>query len=535
MSEMRNKPCPKCRELGHDKSGDHLWLMRDNETYCCNKEWHPVYYEGKESEWVHVPSAMQEIESLASHENRGRSVRKESLERFGTLMEFSEVDRSHTATYYPLYSHGILVGYKQRKIPKGFSIISEQSLKGVPLDLFGSQYASGGKKLLITGGEEDAIAAYEMLKDAYPKFEPAVVSLPTGENTYYFTHWASFLEGFEEVLICTDMDQAGRKAAEDIARAIGERSRIVTLDEKDASDMKVKNKESSFINAFFRAKEYRPSSIVGMEDIVEEVVAPVPFGLSYPWSSLTHMTYGLKKEGEIISLASAPGGGKSTFIRSLQKHIIFEHKEQIAVFDIEESAKSAGKLLVGAVMNKPIHLPDCMYDVEEARRAAKSVYGRVSFFDGFPEWDEVKSNIRYFAAKGIRFIFIDPLSALVAHLNAADGNTMLGLIMKDIMKMRRELGLTFFISNHLNNPQSGKSHEEGGHVQGGQFSGSRAQYKFSTALWGLERNQQAEEEEKDQVTLRIIKDRLGGKTGTIQLRYNKETGSLEEPFTQFGS
>lgn len=531
---MSNRPCPKCRELGRDKSGDHLWLMKDGTTWCCNRPYHPIYYEGKETEEIHTVSKLQNIEALRSHDNKGRNVRKETLEKYGTVMEFSEVDRSHSSTYYPLQSNGTLVGYKQRKIPKGFLNVSEGSLKGVPLDLFGqSLFQSGGKKLLITGGEEDALAAYEMLKDKYPAFEPAVVSLPTGESSYNFTHWGPFLDNFEEILICTDMDEAGRKASSEMAKAIGERARIVTLEEKDVSELKVKDKDASFINSFFRAKEYKPSSVVGMEDIVEGVIKPVPFGLSYPWQSLTSMAYGIKKEGEIISLAAAPGGGKSTFIRSIQKHLIFEHKEKIAIFDIEESAEAAGKLLVGAIMNKPIHLPDCSYSIQDARQAAESVYGKAEFFDGFPEWPEVKSNIRYFSSKGIRFMFIDPLSALVAHLNPSDGNTLLGSIMKDIMKMRRELGLTFFISNHLNNPSTGKAHENGGKIGGGQFAGSRAQYKYSTMLLGLERDQQAEGEEKDQVTLRIIKDRLGGATGTIPLIYNKETGSLEEPFSQF--
>jgi hypothetical protein len=54
-------------------------------------------------------------------------------------------------------------------------------------------------------------------------------------------------------------------------------------------------------------------------------------------------------------------------------------------------------------------------------------------------------------------------------------------------------------------------------------------WKYSTDLWGLEANQQAESrEERNKVLLRIIKHRLDGNTGTIPLKYNEETGRHEE-------
>lgn len=152
------------------------------------------------------------------------------------------------------------------------------------------------------------------------------------------------------------------------------------------------------------------------------------------------------------------------------------------------------------------------------------------FYGGDSEnWDEVEDGIRYFASKDIRFFFIDPLSALVEHLSASEGNTELGKIMRSMRKFRKNQGLTFFHANHLNNPQSGKDHGEGGVVRGSQFSGSRAQWKYSTLLMGLEGNQLAEDiNEKHKRRLGVIKDRLGGKTGYVNLRYDPSTGNLKE-------
>ena len=216
---------------------------------------------------------------------------------------------------------------------------------------------------------------------------------------------------------------------------------------------------------------------------------------------------------------------------------MFAHKETIGIFDIEEKAEGALKHLIGGIMNKPIHKPDCEYSVEEARRVGEMLVGKAEFYDGLTEdWNEVEANIRYFASKGVRIFFIDPLSALVEHLSASDANQELGKIMRSMRRFRQEQGLTFFSVNHLNNPPSGKDHGAGGTVYGSQFSGSRAQWKYSTALWGLSRDQLAEdEEERNQCKLTIIKDRLGGNTGSIDLYYDKNKGQLVESDMREGS
>ena len=532
-----NKPCPKCIELHHDTKGDHLWLMKDGITYCCNKPYHPIYYERDNNEVQEsngVDNSMvnlYDVKTLPFFGSIERKITKETHEVFKVRTELSEEDGRPVATYYPETIGGKLFGYKVRRLPKSFSSLNNGT-KGTP-DFFG-QFRSpkSGKKVLITGGEEDAMAAFQMLKGRYPDNDYAVVSLPRGEDTSLATvsENLEFLRGFEEVIIATDMDTVGRKALGNIATVVGEKARVLTISEKDCSDMLVKNKAKEFVNAYYNPREYRPSQIVSVEDIIDKAAEIVPWGLSYPFESLTKMTYGMKQEGEIISLGAGPGSGKSTFVRHIQEQLMFVHGEPIAVFDIEEKATGALKHLIGGIMNKPIHKPDCIYDVEEAKRIGNSLSGKVYFYDGLTEdWAEVKDHIRYFASKGIRFYFIDPLSALVEHLNASEGNQELGKIMRDMRRFRVEQGLTFFSVNHLNNPSGGKDHGAGGDVYGGQFAGSRAQWKYSTALWGLTRNQLAEtQEERNLCKISIIKDRLGGNTGSFFLYYNSLTGKFED-------
>lgn len=536
---MKNRRCKKCTELGRDSTGDHLWKMSDGKRWCCNKPCHPVYYEdedgvSKEDVSDHMDT-VESIEMLPFLEDVDRGISKRTSERFGVRTELSEETGLPVAVYYPITSNGEVVAYKRRGLPKSFRVVPKIP-DDLPIELTGQRVDGSGKKLLIVEGETDMLSAYQMLKDYSPAYEPSVVSLPFGSNTKAISDNKEFIESFEEVIVCTDGDESGVKCSNAIGAILGGKAKLMSMSEKDASDMLVKGKESEFINSFFKAKEYRPSSVVSIGDILEEIVKPVKWGLSYPWDTLTQLTYGMGKgeEGEIIGIGSGPGVGKSTLIGAIQSHIIFEHGERIASFDIEQGAVMCGKKLVGGIMGKPIHKPDCIYDQEEAREVARSIDGKVEIFDGHPEWDEIESNIRFFRSQGVRYFFIDPLSSLVQHLPASQGNEELGRVMKGMIKLRKELDIIIFHINHLNNPHQGKDHASGGKVLGSQFSGSRAQWKYSTSLWGITRDTTADTvDEQNTLTFSVIKDRLGGNTGNFNLFYDKDSGTIKEVGDEF--
>jgi twinkle protein len=83
---------------------------------------------------------------------------------------------------------------------------------------------------------------------------------------------------------------------------------------------------------------------------------------------------------------------------------------------------------------------------------------------------------------------------------------------------------------HLTTPE-GKPHEEGGRVTIRHFKGSRAIGFWSHFMFGLERNQQSEDEaERSTTTFRILKDRnTGNSTGQVfYLGYDRDNGRLHE-------
>ena len=96
-------------------------------------------------------------------------------------------------------------------------------------------------------------------------------------------------------------------------------------------------------------------------------------------------------------------------------------------------------------------------------------------------------------------------------------------------------GASLILVSHLRRPPQ-RGHEEGAQTSLAQLRGSAAIGQLSDAVIGLERNQQDEDEdERDTLTLRVLKNRYAGITGEAgRLRYDRETGRLKE-VTDFDS
>ena len=102
--------------------------------------------------------------------------------------------------------------------------------------------------------------------------------------------------------------------------------------------------------------------------------------------------------------------------------------------------------------------------------------------------------------------------------------------MKEMATLANELNIIIIFVSHLTTPE-GKPHEEGGRVTIRHFKGSRAIGFWSFLMFGLERNQQAEEDTERRTTkLRVLKDRYTGQaTGRVfNLIYDADTGLLKE-------
>jgi twinkle protein len=531
----KNRACPACREAGHDKKGDHLFCMEDGYTWHCDKMYHEPYYErdGEEVAFTDLSkgSEVEMIKDVSGFKAESiRGIPKDIVEKYGIRVEHSTATGEPTKHYYPITTNrGVdIVAWKVRVIETKDFYVSPAVPEGTKVDLFGMKSSPFKPSLVvITEGELDAVAAHWMMKGRFTRY--MCLSLPFGaKGMNALLDSREFLKGLD-VVYCPDKDEEGKASVDKIALILPD-VRIAKMSEKDACDMLKAGKKEEFMDAIDAAKTWSPSSIVSVSDILEDAMKPVERGLSYPFERLSGITYGCPTRS-IIGIGAGPGAGKTSFVKAIQTHLMFHHRQKVGIFSLEETPKQTLRSLGGHIIHKPVHLPDCEYDETTLRCAIESLDGLVHMYDhhGYKDWDDIASAIAYMVHHGVKYIFIDPLSALVAHLSASDANTYLNNAMFTLSKLTQALDFTVFHVNHLNNPDGGKDHGAGGKVYGSQFTGSRAMWKFSTDMWGLERNQLAEDpDEKNKLRVVVLKNRLSGITDSFHLRYNRSLGILEE-------
>ncbi len=222
------------------------------------------------------------------------------------------------------------------------------------------------------------------------------------------------------------------------------------------------------------------------------------------------------------------------FFKECINHTINFHHEKAGVIFLEEPASKTVKVLAGKKVNKRFHIPTEKggdWTIEELVDGINDLKGKVFLYNHFgaKDWESIKPKIRYMvSALGIKRIYLDHLTALVAQED--NEYKALNRLMEEMSSLCEELGCTLFYVSHLRKA-SGTPHEEGGRVTADQFKGSGAIVFWSHFLIGLERNQQAEnEEERNITTLRVLKDRNTGlATGTtFKLKYDHGTGRWGE-------
>lgn len=454
-----------------------------------------------------------------------RKIYQDTCEKWGYKIGEYKGERVHIANYY---KDGELVGQKMRtKDKKFFWLGGEAPLYGQHL------WKSGGKMIVVTEGELDALSVSQAQNNKWP-----VVSLPHGAQNApkTFKQELDYLESFESVILLFDMDDAGREAAQKCATLLSPgKIKIGQLPLKDASEMLKAGRGAEIVQCIWQAKEFVPSGIVNGQDLWEDLEKPIETGLSYPFKSLTRLMYGAR-EGEIYVLGAGTGLGKTTVYKEIAYHLAMEHDQKVGLLFLEEQNKMTALSMMSIAAERPLHLPDTKIDEQEKKEYFEKLFGSGKFYMfnhfGSTSFEEIKSRIRYLVVScGVKYIFLDHLAALTSGNPNLDERREIDMIMTKLASMVRELNFTLFCISHLSTTADKKSHEEGGRVTIRHFRGSRAIGQWADALWALERDQQAEDDnERHTSTFRILKDRYTGQaTGeTFKLFFDKNTHRITE-------
>lgn len=508
----------------------------------------PNPYEGKDLPVVRIKSQFEIDAELAVVRNCGfmplahRSIPVESWKYFGVRQGVSEYDGvSPNCYFHPYTRDGAVVRYKAKLMTKKVMWwVGAADDEGVDLYNWMKAVKAGGMTLYITEGEEDAIALRHMLivmqrGTAYENQDIAVVSLPGGIHSAVQAisrHLGDINKIWQKVVLAFDNDEEGRKGAKEVKAKILPNAQIAMLPAKDANACLRNGLMKACRDAcVFQSAKPTATSLLSINELIEEALEEVVWGASYPWEGLTELTYGQRKK-ELIAIGAGTGIGKSLIAHELAAHNFKEHSWKTLGIMMEESPAETVRNVCGKLDSIPYHVPGTEYDRDILRATAQRLNGHYLVWNpdestGAEEtWEKIKSTIREHGEE-IDCLMLDNMTTLSEGLGSSERNDFIGKVCKELVDLAMKFDFEAIIFSHLNSPdKNAKPHEAGGRVHENQFTGSRAIMRYAHMMIGFERNKQAVDPNCS--IIRLLKNRKYGKTGALKTYYIAESGRLTQ-------
>lgn len=495
---------------------------------------------------VMTPEENDYIKSITGVTGKGfRGLKDETTKPFGVRYAYDD-DGDVEEQYYPATQDGQIVGYKIREVPKNFY---SKGRTGADCELFMQfKFNRGGKYILITEGELDALSAYQMFVDYNRSrggdYELAVVSPTTGANSHkQIAAQYIFFNTFDQIIVCYDNDKAGKEAVEDVVKALPKgKVKIMHMRYKDPNTYLEQGKQDEFIRNFYESKRYTPVGVLGSGELYEKIlaqanVAKVPFP---PFmNTLNEMLVGGLPLGHIINIAAGTGLGKTSFVNEMIYHWIFHSPHKIGIVSMELDSGQYGETLLGRHLSRKISLiqddgvKKDLLESDKVRQKANELFynedGQHRFYlldnrDGTIE--EIQDTVEELVVScGCRIIVLDPLQDILDGLSNEDQ----ALFMKWSKGIIKSHNVTLIFINHVRKSASGtQSSSQGGGFTEEEIQGSSTIIKSASANILLSRNKYAEDAtERNTTKVVLSKNRICGLTGPAgNVYYDNDSHTL---------
>ena len=508
-SQINNQPCKThgtCPECG----GHGCYTEWTNGNgYCHQCEYKPAANRNRQELYE------EEIERLEEKLEAYRGIGLKSVEFYGVTTTYNESGES-IRRVYP-YPHRP----KLRYLPKDFS-----KNTGFTTDhLFGQDKFNEGSSpfLTIVEGEDDCLAAYEILGHKYP-----VVSLPSATmSSKLKQNVHKYIDSFDKILVATDSDGPGDKAAATIAELFPTKTYRVSLTlHKDAQEYLEAGHETDFLFAWKNAKKYVPEFDTSTPDDYiallneSEEDSYLPTGIE---------AYDEEHKGIFrghMTLITAPeGSGKTEWLHYLEHHLLSNYPDvPFACCHLEESKLRTTLAWASYDLGKNVTRKDLIDDVSEVEESIKKLTSRENahlFKIGTDEdptvlIDRVKYYARVFDCE---YFFIEPIQDLAQQYEGAESTErFLSKIAVQLARIADDLNIGIIIIGHENDE--------------GQVSDCRKLAKQASVRIRLIRDlENPDPVIRNTTTIRSTKNRPTAFVGYAgQVRFDPDTFTISEVF-----
>ena len=519
-------PCPKCTSSDAFAIYDNGWgkcfscyqnIPMDQEAISEAQEEDFIVtntYVAPSTQKAHIEPYRSSGDDIKYRSISERGINVNTAERYGVGYRGDDL-------VFPFGSNAAKLRIKGEK---KFTIKGDwSSYKG----LFGQErFSAGGKMLIITEGEFDAMSAFQMMDGKWPVVSVrngAQAALKDCKDNY------EFIDSFDSVYICFDSDDAGIEASNKVAELFARKAKIVKLPNgfKDANDMLKDGKKTEFSVSLWRAEQYSPAGVVRLSQMWESFAnddanVKIPFPDS--WVALNDMMNGGTERGEVTVVGALTSIGKSTIVTNICYHQMENTDFKTGVLFLEGTQREVVRDILSLDLSTNLRRAERstldMVQLEKHWREEIAVKDNLILIDhkGSLSTESIISKINYLAkAEECDLIVIDPIQAA---LDSSD-NAQVIQFMDAILKFAKETEVAVILVSHMRKPDGKDPHAVSEYDLLG--SSSINQIAFNTIL--ISRDKMAEDPIKKNATkLHLVKCRRTGETGAAGwLRYDVDT------------
>lgn len=404
--------CPSCRAAGKDRTGDNLVVYEDNSSYCFSCGYYEFSTEQQHAMTKHKHKK-REIAPLTGGKPvalKSRGISSKTMSRYGVFYLDGTL-------YFPIYSSvtGRLLNYKTR--PSDLSRSFGWHEKGVDLGegyFFGIQ-VRGGRKLVITTGETDALSFAEALD--HRKY--TVWGLSKGENSIAkaLESVGADLSNFSHVYIAMDSDDTGQAAVVEATSRLPYHNTFVVhypYGVKDANETLVSNGASVLRQAVESAQPMADKSVDTGTSLYDTMTSDEAVGevLSTGWSGLDSIIGGWLS-GHVYTLAADTGVGKSTLSIDLAVSYALLHDSKVLLASLEMSNRDVAYKLAASYLGIHTMNPRTLKKDPGFLDAARWVSEHFVLVKqkGYLEVKELQDMVKSARLYGADFFLLDHLTA----------------------------------------------------------------------------------------------------------------------------